>query len=86
MTFKAHYDGKVIVPDEPVELSAGQTLIVSASAATQPPTGLTGLTGSQLAELLSASAPIWQDIGDPIEFARKLREESNRPRYFLDPD
>lgn len=33
MTIKAHFDGKVIVPDEPVNLPAGQSLLVQVEAA-----------------------------------------------------
>ncbi|HEV3255696.1 MAG TPA: hypothetical protein VG013_02330 [Gemmataceae bacterium] len=32
----AHFDGKVIVPDEPVELPVGQPLRVHVELATQP--------------------------------------------------
>ena len=47
MAIKGHFDGKVIVPDEPVNLPAGQRLIVrlqpEATAATPgPPQGVSG--------------------------------------------
>ncbi|MBM4050318.1 MAG: hypothetical protein FJ279_34920 [Planctomycetes bacterium] len=36
-TIKAHFDGKVIVPDEPVQLPAGQTLRVKVEIAETAP-------------------------------------------------
>lgn len=35
VAFKAHYDGKVIVPDEPVKLATNQRLIVHVQPETE---------------------------------------------------
>jgi hypothetical protein len=72
---KAHFDGKVLVPDEPVDLPQGRqlTLQVIEEATT------TGMTGAELAG--SDLVGIWKDrtdIGDSLEFARKLREQAQR--------
>lgn len=40
-TIKAHFDGKMIVPDEPVELHADQRLVVTIETAATLPNGLT---------------------------------------------
>lgn len=83
MTFKAHFDGKAIIPDEPVALKEGESLVVTAKPAYT--TGK-GMTGAEVATWLKNEEPIWQDVGDTLEFARKLREELNRPRYRVDFD
>ncbi len=105
MTFKAHFDGKVIVPDEPVDLRAGESVVVfrvnyiAPSTAKRPeekPAGIDGAssvkiidrgkTGADLLAALESSEPIWQDVGDSVEFARELRQRASRRRFDIDPD
>jgi hypothetical protein len=39
-TIRAHYDGRAIIPDQPVDLAQGQALVVHFEAASaQPPVG-----------------------------------------------
>jgi hypothetical protein len=39
ITLKAHFDGKVIVPDEPVELPEGELLVVRVTVPRRKPKG-----------------------------------------------
>jgi hypothetical protein len=48
ITVKAHFDGRVFIPDEPVDLPAGCNLEISISAPTSKP-GQSGL--AKLAEI-----------------------------------
>ena len=69
-TFKAHFDGKALIPDEPVDLPTGTQLYVTAGDK-RP------MTGKDLLE--SGLIGMWKDrtdIGDSAEYARKLREEA----------
>ena len=77
VAFKAHFDGKVIVPDEPVDLTPNQRLIVHVE--TVEPEKPRGMTGAELAK--SEIVGIWADrtdIGDSVEFARELRRRVER--------
>jgi len=84
MTFKAHFDGKTIVPDEDVALEVGCALLVSVRD--RPHLLKRGKAGREIALSLRETPPIWQDVGESVEFAKKLREELGRSRYTIDPD
>jgi hypothetical protein len=43
MSFSAHYDGRVIIPDEPVSLPVGQKLTLRVEAAAAGPGQFAGL-------------------------------------------
>lgn len=76
VAIRGHYDGKAIIPDEPVDLPRNQALLIHVESV--PPSGPpAGMTGQQVLE--SGLVGIWRDrddIGDSLDFARKLREES----------
>jgi len=83
MTIKAHFDGKVLVPDEPVNLPEGKALVVhveEATTAQQPDDSQAG--GMTAGELLKSDfVGLWKDrtdIGDTLEFARQLRDRAQR--------
>jgi hypothetical protein len=86
MSFKAHYVGKAIIPDDPVEFDQGQEFIVSpvTSPSSHKPTTRRGFTARELLE--NGFVGLWKertDITDSAEFSRRLREQSNAPRYKL---
>lgn len=85
MTIKAHYDGKVFVPDEPVLLNEGQRVEITVPL---PTTAVIkrGGSGAEILAALGESDPIWQDVGDSVEFARKLRKDATPVRFTIDPD
>jgi hypothetical protein len=83
MTIKAHFDGKVLVPDEPVNLPEGTPLVLHVESPAQPPqeqkAESRGMTAGEL--LQSGFVGLWkdrEDIGDTLEFARKLRDRAQR--------
>jgi hypothetical protein len=72
--FRAHFDGKAIIPDEPVNLPTGTQLYILAGK--QRP-----MTAKDL--LNSGLIGMWKDrtdIKDSAEYARKLREEAQTRR------
>jgi hypothetical protein len=77
VAIRGHFDGKVIVPDEPVDLPRNQPLIIRVEPSGEPnPAG----TAAATAERLAADAP-WgdrADILDSAEFARELRRQAER--------
>ena len=77
-SFKAHYDGKTIVPDEPIELPINQPLTLHVETEIM---AVNSITGSQLAE--SGFAGLWKDrkdINDSVEFASKMRKRAESRR------
>lgn len=65
---KAHFDGKTIVPDEPVDLPKDTPLFVYVESK-RP------MNGKDLIE--SGLIGLWKDrtdIGDSLEYARRLRQ------------
>lgn len=71
---RAHFDGKVFVPEEPVDLPAGTPLHLYFGDK-RP------MTGKDLME--SGLVGLWKDrtdIGDSVEYARKLRREAETRR------
>ena len=73
MTIRCHFDGKVFVPDEPIDLPVNEPLLVRIDRGVvivQPPEGK-GTVGDMLKHV-----GIWKDrtdIVDSTEFVRKLR-------------
>ena len=59
ISIKAHFDGKVIVPDEPVDLPLSQALIVRIEAdnGMGPPEGHSALAWLEINAIDSASLP-----------------------------
>jgi hypothetical protein len=78
---KCHFDGKVIIPDEPVDSPVNKPLPVRIEpgvAYVDPPDGRPGT----VADLLKF-AGIWKhrtDIQDSTEFVRQLREQARAQR------
>ena len=73
-TIKAHFDGKAIIPDEPVELPQNTQLYVLVG-------NKRPMTGKDLLE--SGLVGLWEhrmDIGHSVEYARKLREQAQTRR------
>jgi hypothetical protein len=74
MTIQAHFDGKAIIPDEPIVLPIGQSLTVHVDERVPPQQSI---TGARLAQ--SGFVGLWKDrkdIGDSLEYARKLRRHA----------
>jgi hypothetical protein len=77
MTIKAHFDGKVIVPDEPVDLPVGQQ--VELQVVDVGPKPKKYMTARELAE--SPVVGMWADrtdITDSTEFVNELRRRIER--------
>ena len=71
---KAHFDGKTIVPDEPLDLPKDTPLYVFVESK-RP------MTGKDLLE--SGLIGLWKDrpdIGDSLQYARKLRQQAETRR------
>ena len=71
---KAHFDGKAIVPDEPVDLPLDTLLFVFMD--NKHP-----MTGNDM--LQSRHISLWKDrkdVGDPGEYARHLRKQAQTRR------
>jgi hypothetical protein len=81
MTIKAHFDGRAIIPDEPVELPLNEPLEVQIQTCEPGPVGTAaGLADSQL-------FGVWKDrtdITDTDAFARKLRKDGETRRHQID--
>jgi hypothetical protein len=77
MTIKAHFDGKVIIPDEPLDLEKDQQLQVTIQPA--PASAERYITGTELAH--SDIVGMWkdrEDIKDSTEFVNELRRRIER--------
>ncbi len=69
-TIRAHFDGKVIIPDEPVDLPTNAPLFVSVDRR-RP------MTGQDLLE--SGIIGLWKDrtdIKSSADYARSLRQQA----------
>ena len=80
MKIQCHFDGKVLVPDEPLDLPVNQPLSVNVVADATIIGSSTGktMTGRELAK--SRVVGIWAkraDIGDSTKFARALRRRAD---------
>ena len=79
-TIRAHFDGRVIVPDEAVVLPLNEPLKVQVEAV-GPALG----TAADLAN--SGLFGMWADradIGDNLEYARRLRKQGETRRHEID--
>jgi hypothetical protein len=76
--FRAHYDGKAIVPDEPVDLPVNEELTVSAVRSTGQPSDLS--TQEYLAELdeLASHAVDGADIPADALLRENLYDDRGR--------
>ena len=77
VALKAHFDGNVIVPDEPVDLRPGDPLLVHVH--TLPAGSPIPLTAGELAR--SGIIGLWrdrEDIPDSAAYARQLKEQAQR--------
>jgi hypothetical protein len=74
MTIKAHFDGKVFVPDEPVDLPADREVVLRVES------GSGNGTAAAAALRLAENAPCRDrpDIGQSAEWARQLRRRIER--------
>lgn len=64
----AHYDGKVLVPDEPVALPAGVPLDVTVEASEHIPAN-----GDPILAFVGLGADAWAGV-DPLQYQRQERE------------
>ena len=72
---KAHYDGKTIVLDSPVDFEEGQELVVTYAGSENPPAQRR--SKAEIAAALyefAGSVHSW-DGEDALEYQRRLREE-----------
>jgi len=79
-TIRAHFDGRVLVPDEAVNLPLNEPLTVQVETK-----GSARGTAADLAN--SGLFGIWADradIGDSLEYARQLRKEGETRRHEID--
>jgi len=79
MTIKAHFDGKVLVPDEPVNLETNQKVEITIQPLTAQEEEKKYITGEELAK--SEIVGMWadrKDIKDNLEFARELRRRAGQ--------
>ena len=78
MTIKARFDGKVLIPEEPLDLEKDQQVTIDVHA--QAPTPEGGyITAGELAR--SEIVGMWadrDDIGDSVEFVNQLRRRIER--------
>lgn len=77
VALKAHFDGKVLIPDEPVDLPKGKTLLIHVEPTVSGQLEKPLMTGADL--LKSGLVGLWKDrtdIGSSPEFARRLREQA----------
>jgi hypothetical protein len=81
LTIKAHFDGKTIVPDEPVSLPQGTALTIHVEPTAAIDEG-GGERFATIGELLKSGAiGGWAhrtDITDSVAYARELRERAQR--------
>lgn len=80
MTIKAHFDGKVFVPEEPVDLPSGQSVNIPV------PRRRARGGAAEIAKRLRKSPlkKVWDDIAagrDSTEVARYLRKQASRREH-----
>ena len=82
MTIKCHYDGKVFIPDEPVELAAGEAAEVRVGPSFGGPSG--GPSGGTVSDVINAGGlGGWShriDIEDGQDFIDARRAERRAGR------
>lgn len=79
MTIKCHFDGKVFVPDEPVDLPAGRA---AEALVGEPGVVFTDGPGGTVGDLLASDfIGAWadrDDMVDALEFAREMRRRAEQ--------
>jgi hypothetical protein len=78
MTVKAHYDGKVFVPDEPVDMPAGSAVVLNLDR--PAPTRSTARDILNAVATNPAITHVWDEIAagrDSAEVARELRRQAS---------
>jgi hypothetical protein len=78
---RCHFDGKVIVPDEPVDLPVNQQFIIHIEAGVvfvDPPDGEPATAKDLIESGFVGSWADRDDIADSLEFARELRGKAER--------
>jgi hypothetical protein len=89
MTIKAHFDGKVFVPDEPVDIQAGEPVTVVLKEHPDAERAPAGKTAGDLLAVIEANPQIkedWDAIAagrDSVEVAQELRLQASKPRYLI---
>ena len=78
VTIKAHFDGKVIVPDEPVDLPRNEPLMVSVDADIAGPERVPGPLPAWVGTL-AGKIVMTPDFDDPLEV-------DFNPAHLVDPD
>jgi hypothetical protein len=76
MTIKAHFDGKVFVPDEPVHLPKNHQVTIDLESNSHP---RPVITSSELAA--SDVVGIWadrSDIGNSVDYVNQLRRRAGQ--------
>jgi hypothetical protein len=87
-TFAAHFNGRAIIPDERVDLPLNEPLTVEVRRpprASRKKSGPRVMTGKDLVD--SGLFGIWKnrtDIGDSLEFARRLRKQAETRHHEID--
>ena len=82
MTIKAHFDGKVFVPDEPLDLPKDQKVLLEVKAA--PTEEHKALTAGDLLEIVRSNpeaTAAWESVAagrDSVEVARELRRRAEQ--------
>jgi hypothetical protein len=80
ITVRGHFDGKVLVLDEPISLPRGEQVLIRIESAGSDDV-VNEHSGTAKALLSSAFCGMWadrNDIGSTEEFARQLREQAGR--------
>ena len=81
-TIRGAFDGKAIIPDEPVNLPLNRPLTVQVETRDEK------IGAGSAADLAnSALFGLWADrtdIGDSLEYARRLRREGENRRHQID--
>jgi hypothetical protein len=78
-TIRCHFDGKVLVPEEPVDWPVGQTFTVEiqpGAVFVDPPSGRSTVEDLRRAGIVG----MWAhrtDIKDSVQFARQLRKRAS---------
>jgi hypothetical protein len=76
---RCHFDGKVIIPDEPVDLPINKPLFIRVSPGVvfvDPPSGKPATVGDLLASGFVGGWKDRTDIADSLEYARELRRRA----------
>lgn len=80
-SIRCHYDGKVLVPDGPVNVPVNQPLVVDVREETgivDPPNGKPMTVGELRKSGFVGAWAHRKDIKDSVKYARQLRERAQR--------